>query len=212
MPYLDPTSSGKIHPIDVRAQSLCLSGGGYRGLYTVRILEHLQTLTTKPLHTHFRFIAGTSIGSIIAAALAAGVKPQRIREEIEAVGPKVFERRRFHRTQRMFFSAPFKQDLLSETLTKLFTEINASYLLDTPIAETNLAIIITATSASAHEPRIYGGNNLALHPQASISLRDAVLASSAAPTYFPARIAAGEKLIDGGVTSRFNQNSSSQDT
>jgi uncharacterized protein len=196
---LDPSSTGKIQPMDVRAQALCLSGGGYRGLYTARILEHLQTLTTKPLHTHFRFIAGTSIGAIIAAALAAGVKPQRIREEIEAIGPKLFARRRFHRTRQLLFSAPYKQDVLSETLTQLFTEIGAPNLLETSIAKTHLAIIITATSASAHEPRIYGGNNLALHPPPDINLRDAILASSAAPTYFPARIAAGEKLIDGGL-------------
>jgi uncharacterized protein len=199
MSYLDRSSPGKIKPIDPRAQALCLSGGGYRGLYTARILEHLQTLTTRPLHSHFRFIAGTSIGAVIAAALAAGVEPQRIREEIEAIGPKLFARRRFHRTRRLLFSAPFRQDLLSESLTKLFAEIGASDLLGTYIAKSRLNIIITATSASAHEPRIYGGNNLALHPQPGITLRDAILASSAAPTYFPAKIAAGEKLIDGGL-------------
>lgn len=199
MSHLDPHSGGKIEPINPRTQALCLSGGGYRGLYTARMLEHLQTLTTQPLGTHFRFIAGTSIGAIIGAALAAGVKPQRIREEIEAIGPGLFKRRRFHRTRHLFFSAPYKQDLLSKTLHKLFNEIGKHKLLGTSIADTELPLIVTATSASAHEPRIYGGNGLPLASYSDISLHDAILASAAAPTYFPAKIAGGEKLLDGGL-------------
>lgn len=199
MSFLDPASQGNIQPITRRAQVLCLSGGGYRGLYTARILEHFQTLTTLPLQKHFRFIAGTSIGAIIGAALAAGVPAQRIREQIEAIGPMLFAKRRFHRTRHLFFSAPYRQDILSELLTTLFNEIGVPNLLDTYIARTKLNILIVVTSASTHEPRIYGGNNLALHPPPDITLRDAILASSAAPTYFPARIAGGEQLIDGGL-------------
>jgi hypothetical protein len=126
------------------------------------------------------------------------LNPRRIREEIEAIGPKLFARGRFHRTRHLF-SAPYKQDLLSATLTKLFTEIGAQDLLKTDIAKTNLRLIVTATSASAHEPRIFGGNNLPLEHNPDISLHDAIPASSAAPTYFPAKIAAGETLLDGGL-------------
>ena len=111
----------------------------------------------------------------------------------------LFAKRRFHRARHLLFSAPYRQDILSDLLTQLFNEIGEPSLLDTYIAKTKLDILIVATSASTHEPRIYGGNNLALHPPPDITLREAILASSAAPTYFPARVAAGEQLIDGGL-------------
>jgi hypothetical protein len=147
----------------------------------------------------FRFVAGTSIGAIIAAGLSAGITPGRIREEIEIIGPKLFKRRRFHKARHLLFSAPYHQDLLSSTLTKLFTEIGAASLLETDITTTPLPLLVVATSASTHEPRIYAGNNLSPQPHPSITLREAVLASAAAPTYFPAKIAGGEQLVDGGL-------------
>lgn len=49
---------------------LSLSGGGYRGLFTARILADLEERIGAPIATRFDLIAGTSIGGILALALA----------------------------------------------------------------------------------------------------------------------------------------------
>src|SRR5690349_18309534 len=51
-------------------QILALSGGGFRGLYTASVIEQLEARTRVPFGRHFDLIAGTSIGGIIALALA----------------------------------------------------------------------------------------------------------------------------------------------
>lgn len=200
MTDFDTSTPTRIHPINPRVQALCLSGGGYRGLYTARILEKLQAFTKQPLHTHFDFIAGTSIGAIITAALAVGVPPTRIREEIEAIGPALFTKRKFHKARHLLFGAPYRQDLLVSTLTKLFTEVGAHDELSREVESSSLKLIVTATNASTHEPRIYGGNKLPFERTPGITLLQAILASSAAPTYFPAQIHQGEMLVDGGLS------------
>jgi hypothetical protein len=162
------------------------------------MLEHLQTLTPQPLRNHFRFIAGTSIGALIGAALAAGVAPKRIREEIERLGPELFARGAFHGL-RHYLRAPYRQDLLSSALTRLFSEVEPHNLLDLPLCEQPLAVVITATSVSRHLPRIYGGQRLAFDVDSEITLREALLASSAAPTYFPAQKVRNDVLVDGGL-------------
>ncbi|MFY0010906.1 patatin-like phospholipase family protein, partial [Acinetobacter baumannii] len=47
-----------------RFRILALTGGGYRGLFTVRILEQIERTIGKPIKDHFDIIAGTSIGGI----------------------------------------------------------------------------------------------------------------------------------------------------
>jgi patatin-like phospholipase/acyl hydrolase len=195
---LDMTLRGPVQRRIPRAQALCLTGGGYRGLYSVRILEHMRSMTQAPLHEYFRFIAGTSIGAIIGAALAAGIEPKRIREEIESAGPKLFSGSKLNNLKR-WWTAPYSQTSLSDTLTKLFKEVGKEGLLDKPITKSGLALIVTAVSLSASEPRIFGGKNIPFQKYSKITLREALLASSAAPTYFPAKLAADETLVDGGL-------------
>lgn len=69
---------------------LSLSGGGYRGLYTVAVLKHLEKQAGRPIGECFDMIAGTSIGGIVAIGLALG----KTAEQIEALfldrGEKIF--------------------------------------------------------------------------------------------------------------------------
>jgi patatin-like phospholipase/acyl hydrolase len=62
---------------------MCLSGGGYRGLYTATLLESLEKEAQKPLAEVFGLIAGTSIRGILAIGLAAGVPAETLRKTFE---------------------------------------------------------------------------------------------------------------------------------
>ncbi len=55
---------------DEQFHILALSGGGYKGLYTSRFIEQVEGRTGIPFGSHFDLICGTSIGGILALALA----------------------------------------------------------------------------------------------------------------------------------------------
>ncbi|KHN80867.1 85/88 kDa calcium-independent phospholipase A2 [Toxocara canis] len=51
---------------------LALDGGGIRGLILVQILLHIENQLGYPIMDHFKWLAGTSTGAILALALARG--------------------------------------------------------------------------------------------------------------------------------------------
>ena len=71
-------------------QILSLSGGGYLGLYSVSLLAEIECETGTAIATHFNLLAGTSIGGIIALALAAQVPAARIQSSFEEHGQRIF--------------------------------------------------------------------------------------------------------------------------
>lgn len=57
---------------DNRFYILALDGGGTRGIYSAQVLAHVEDTFDVPIRDCFDLIAGTSTGSIIAGAAAAG--------------------------------------------------------------------------------------------------------------------------------------------
>ncbi len=57
---------------------LALSGGGFKGLYTAKVLERLEEELKVPVAQKFDLIAGTSIDGIIALALAYEIPSNQI--------------------------------------------------------------------------------------------------------------------------------------
>jgi patatin-like phospholipase/acyl hydrolase len=49
---------------------LALSGGGYLGLYSARLLSRLEAAAGKPIAKCFDLMSGTSAGAIAALALS----------------------------------------------------------------------------------------------------------------------------------------------
>ena len=52
---------------------LSIDGGGIRGVYSAHILKRIEEEFKIKLHDYFDLIAGTSTGSIIAAAIACNI-------------------------------------------------------------------------------------------------------------------------------------------
>ncbi len=63
--------------VEPKLQALVLSGGGVRGLYTIKLLAELEQRISNgnphySIAKHFDMISGTSIGGILALGLASG--------------------------------------------------------------------------------------------------------------------------------------------
>jgi len=85
MPSKNPSSEFRI---------LSLSGGGYLGLYAAVVLAHLEERIGEPLGRRFDLIAGTSVGGLLALALAYEVPMAQIVKLFVEKGEDIFSARR----------------------------------------------------------------------------------------------------------------------
>lgn len=173
---------------------LALSGGGFRGYFTALVLAHLEERLGSPCHKIFNLIAGTSIGGIIAIGLAFGIPAKRIADVIATSGPAIFPPLRF-KTLRRTVGPPYSSKPIEDAVRQLLPPA----IVDGPLTQALQNImVITASPSTARMEAFSSWNN-----QNSISVRDAALATSAAPTYFPAHRARVQQseidLIDGGI-------------
>jgi len=76
-----------------RFQILALSGGGYRGLFTARILAEIERQIDAPIGSRFDLVTGTSIGGILALAVALEIPARTMVELFEKHGEAIFRRR-----------------------------------------------------------------------------------------------------------------------
>ena len=168
---------------------LSLDGGGVRAIAQVIFLQELERSLGKPTHEIFDFFLGTSAGSANLACLAA--------REMEAKDILGF----------------WSEENLKETMSKSFWD-NASFLQTKPkydnkgkdkvlteyfgdqkLGESKNPMGVLTYDIESRTPRI-----LSSYASPEISVKNAVIASSAAPIYYPTyQIEDGSWLIDGGI-------------
>jgi len=97
---------------------LSLTGGGYRGLFTARTLVSLCKAARRSgsLESSFDVFTGTSIGGLMACAMAVGILPQRVVDAIDAHGPLIFKKQTGGTLRRMFFGALYDSDNLEKAI------------------------------------------------------------------------------------------------
>ncbi len=190
----------------MRFQILALSGGGYRGLYTAEILRLLEAENGgEPLARRFDLITGTSIGGILALALACEIPTDRLVDIFVQKGTRIFNRRSpIARIATAFpfidrylfgmFSARYQSTPLREILAEddIFGDKNIDHCLH--------PVIIPTVNYSTGIPRVFKTPH---HPDFRLdhsrSLVDVSLATSAAPVYFPHHVIDDEIFVDGGL-------------
>lgn len=169
-------------------QILCLSGGGFRGLFSIRVIEEMEQRAGVPLRDCFDLVAGTSIGGIVACGLVAGVAASDIRKRFEEAGGGIFTGK-----GAGFFSAKHPVSRLRAIIEEVLGERSG-----TTLGVLNRPLVVPAVDASNGGPVIFrsGGSAGSNH---DVGLLDVALATSAAPTYFPDHPIGNRVHIDGGV-------------
>lgn len=190
---------------------LALDGGGVRGILAVETLAAIEALLQRELGRddnfvladYFDYIGGTSTGAMIAAALALGMRVDRVRRFYLDGGREIFARAGWNR--RLLYK--FRNDRLARLLRR---EIGSDTTLGSDRLRTLLMLVMR--NATTNSPWCLSNNPAAKFNRVDtgeasnldLPLWQLVRASTAAPTFFaPEVIRTGERshvFVDGAIT------------
>ena len=208
-----------------RLRILTVDGGGVRGLIPMRVLSALERLTGTAITDLFDVMAGTSTGAMIVLGLTApgeNGSPRYTTSDIEAVylerGERIFPKlavslpRSIKELRAMLDQAGSRAAVFGsnpeignaryspEGLEAEFAE----FFGDLRLSEALRPVVVTAMDMQTRLPVTFSSAAAQQDPAQDLLMRDALRATTAAPTYFPPlrmdwngvddRI-----LIDGGV-------------
>lgn len=167
------------------ANCLSINGGGVRGLIALYQLEYLHNKLGTNFLRYFEYMAGTSTGALITALLAVGKTPTEIIAIYEQELPKIFKKG-YLRTLRG--KSKYPNDYIKSLAYNLIGDIT--------LGELKQHIIIPALNSSLDIPKYFKSED---PKDANYKLVDVIIASAAAPTYFPAHEINGNWYKDGGL-------------
>ena len=174
--------------------AISVDGGGIRGVIVTKALSMLEKQLNQPLHEVCRLTAGTSTGSIIAAGLASGLTAEQMLEMYLQLGGDVFQKS-LRTTFWYAFNYRYPNPPLQAALHKYFGDKTIGDLWK---AEPPTDIVLTTFDVVQNRTRFIKAYKSEYE---NWPLVQAVMASAAAPTYFPA---IQGQFIDGGVGSYNN--------
>lgn len=184
-------------PVAPKFRILSLSGGGFMGLFSARIIEHIEKICEDPLGRQFDLISGTSVGAILALGVAAGVPGREMADVFTRHGSEIFSDRpppngrvSAVRDALRYFSQPkYSGEALREAISRLVGE-------DARLGDLRKPILIPVTRLRDGEPVLITQDT---HPD--LPIIDLAMAAAAAPMMFPAMKIAGELHADGAIHS-----------
>lgn len=197
---------------------LALSGGGYKGLYTAQIIAQIENHTNKSFGSHFDLICGTSVGGIIALALATReISAKTVVETLKSVGPQIFLRvemperklaglKQMAKTEinrkvykksgftfdRGIMAAKHDNSQLKEALVDIFD--------NRKIEDLKTRVLIPTANWTKGAPQFFKTpHNPKFTMDGARSLVDVAMATSAAPIYLPNYEFEHQVYVDGGI-------------
>jgi NTE family protein len=165
---------------------IAFGGGGARGLAHIHVIEALDELGIRPVA-----IAGSSIGAIMGAGMAAGLTGRDIREHAHSILT-----RRAEVASRMWRARPGTVAEMMEggfrvgqfNVERILNAFLPDAVPDT-FAELEIPLKVTATDFFGHRLVVIEGGDL----------HSALAASAAIPAMFRPVVRDGRVLIDGGI-------------
>jgi hypothetical protein len=178
---------------------LSIDGGGIRGILPVYALMKLEEETGRPARETFSFVAGTSTGAILAAAIVAGIPAWRLLELYRTRGREIFSPRApWNTIRRVLRGSMYSTWRLHRILREEFGE-DADLQLD----KCPIDVLMTAKCVDGKPWYFVKGKPANSGRTGCCFLADCATASAAAPTYFePWRmwnLPGVARMVDGGV-------------
>lgn len=174
--------------------AIAFDGGGLRGIITARALTTLESVLAKPMHEIIGLTAGTSTGSIIAAAVAAELTAKQILELYVDMGKSIFKKS-IRTTFWPLTTFRYPRPPLAKALEKHIGNLKMG---DVWNKKPPIDLVVTTFGLVENRSRFVKSWK---DEYKDWKVIDAVQASAAAPTYFP--VLEG-RFTDGGVGSYNN--------
>lgn len=180
---------------------LCLSGGGFLGLFSVRLIARMEEAIGRPIGQSFDLICGTSAGAITALALSLEIPARAVERTFVEHGPLIFpkttgrflELRRTLAFMRSLGRPKYEADLLRQATASLLdkgeTLAAARHRLVLPVV--NMTTGQIEVFKTPHSPDW-------LH-HAGLLMTDVAVAAAAAPTYFSLAEVRNSLYVDGAI-------------
>ena len=163
--------------------ALVLGGGGLKGFAHIGVLRAFEERSIRP-----SLVAGTSIGSLIAAAYAAGMSVDDMERRAVALRSRdLFRIDHLHmvtkrmRSPSLYLAGPLDALVRDIVPATTFRQLNMPLLVNTVDLERGMQVV-------------WGLPGLQ-----DVPVADAVYASCALPGFFPPRVISGRTCADGGV-------------
>lgn len=169
---------------------LALTGGGFRGLYSARVLQELEQCAGRPIGQCFDLIAGTSIGGILALAVAFERPMDDVIRTFRKSGPKIFSPRG---TLAGLISSKYDAAPLGEV-------VDAILPVGATLADARHPLVIPALNLTTGKQQILKTRHNAEWTRDSrYSAKEIALATAGAPIYFPISSLDNQLFADGGL-------------
>lgn len=171
-------------------QVLSLTGGGFRGLYSARVLQELEQHAGRPIGQCFDLIAGTSIGGILALAVAFDRPMDSVIAAFREAGPKIFPPK-----GKLAGLASSRYDVapLREVIDRILP-VSAT------LADALHPLVIPALNLTTGKQQILKTrHNAEWTRDSKYTVREVALATAAAPIYFPIASLDNQLFADGGL-------------
>lgn len=189
-----------------RRYLLSIDGGGVRGLIPAIALAKLENTTGRPARDTFSFVAGTSTGALIAAAIAAGIPATRMVDLYVNRANEVFKKvSLLARLRQVFTGSLHSTDKLYNIVVEELGPVARHWKLN----NSPIDLLITAKGVPNGTAWYFVKDNDKNHRSTGhLRLADCITGSAAAPTFFKpwkidARIGGSSErvgaVIDGGV-------------
>jgi patatin-like phospholipase/acyl hydrolase len=189
---------------------LSIDGGGTKGLYSMSLLNEFEKKYCIPngklLSDYFQMICGTSVGSLIAIAISLKIPISIIMETFEKNASSVFPtgKKRSKITQ-LFINLYYSIRQLSGDKYDVnpFKKILEAFTGDKTLKDVNNLLCIPSYCVNKSQNCVFKNTKIEFEnfeqSDINVKLVDIILASSAAPTYFPPHQIEGDYFADGGI-------------
>lgn len=177
-----------------RFQVLAIDGGGIRGIFSAAVLAQLEEDLGSPVVEHFDLVVGTSTGGIIALGLGSGRSAREILDFYVAERDRIFSSRWGIARARRLVVSKYRAAPLERAVREVFG--------DTRLGESQFPLVVPAYNLAENAVYLFKTpHHERLRRDHRVPMWEIAMATSAAPTYFPAwRLRRDRiRLIDGGV-------------
>ena len=162
-------------------QGLCIDGGGILGVGAARALMEFEQESGKPIIEQFDYIAGTSTGAILAVLLSLGFTAEDCYRLYKEKGKDIF-----YIPNLIWKFNPLKPKYSNEKFIKLLDDLLGTK----SMKDLKIPTYVATSNIIKKETHVF---NRTRTPDDL--LKDVILKTTAAPTYFPSQ---GE-WVDGGL-------------